>query len=102
MIKHLVFVKFAANTAQETKDEIYRDLGALRSEIDGILDYGHRPNISPEEPVVHGLRDMCWFDFKDIATRDAYLDNETHKGIGARIGAAAEGGAAGIYVCDID
>ncbi len=102
MIKHLVFVKYAPSVGSETKTAILTDLESLRTEIDGILDFGHGPNLSPEEPVVHGFKDMFWFDFKDIATRDAYLENETHKAIGARIGAAADGGAAGIFVCDIE
>ncbi len=101
MIKHLVFIRYAADVSAQTKTAIMNDLAALRTEIDGILDFGHAENISPEDPVVHGLRDMFWFDFRDVATRDAYLDNPTHKEIGARIGEAADGGADGIFVCDI-
>lgn len=102
MIKHLVFIKYRADVSDDVKTGILKDLGNLRSEIAGILDFGHADNISPEEPVVHGMKDMFWFDFADIATRDAYLENETHKKIGARIGDAAQGGADGIFVCDIE
>lgn len=102
MIKHLVFIKYAPSVGHETKTAILADLANLRTEIDGILDFGHGPNTSPEEPVVHGFKDMFWFDFKDTATRDAYLANETHRAIGSRIGAAADGGVAGIFVCDIE
>ncbi len=101
MIKHLVFLRYASDTGQDVKDAIIRDLGALQGEIDGILAFGHGPNLSPEVPVVHGFLDMFWFDFKEISAREAYLENETHKAIGSRINAAAEGGIAGVFVCDI-
>ncbi|MFT7214230.1 MAG: hypothetical protein ACI9XK_004496 [Granulosicoccus sp.] len=102
MIKHLVFMNYPESTSQAIKDGITTDLAALTDEIDGILGFGHGPNLSPEEPLIRGFKDMFWFDFKDLATRDAYLENETHKGIGARIGTAVDGGAAGVFVCDIE
>ena len=51
---------------------------------------------------MRGFRDVFWFDFRDVAVRDAYLDDEVHKGIGARIVAATEGGPDGVFVCDFE
>lgn len=102
MIKHLVFLKYAPDVSSDVKTGILDDLENLKSRIDGILAFGHRTNLSPEDDVVHGFKDMFWFDFRDIATRDAYLADEIHRGIAERIVAAADGGAEGIFVCDIE
>ncbi len=102
MIRHLVFLNYADNVTQETKDELMRGLDALRYEVDGIEAFFARPNISPEAPLIHGLTEMFWFDFRDAKARDAYLANETHKAIGARLVAALEGGTDGIFVCDVE
>lgn len=51
---------------------------------------------------IHGLTEMFWFDFQDGKARDAYLANETHKAIGARLMASLDGGAKGLFVCDVE
>jgi len=45
---------------------------------------------------------MFWIDFRDVRARDDYLANETHKAIGSRIMESLEGGAEGIFVCDVE
>ena len=102
MIRHLVGVKYKAGTAPEVKDRLMRDLAGLSDRIDGILDFQARPNISVEDPLVRGYRDVFWFDFRDTAVRDAYLVDEVHQAIGARIVAETEGGPDGIYVFDFE
>lgn len=101
MIRHLVFLKYQSSVSQDTKDGILHDLEALKTEVSGFLGFGSGPNISPEDDVVRGFLDMFWIDFEDSAARDAYLSNETHKGIAARIIAATEGGPDGVFVCDV-
>jgi hypothetical protein len=102
MIRHLVFLNYANDVPQDIKDALMRDLAALRHEIDGIEAFHARPNASPENAFIHGLTEMFWFDFRDAQARDAYLANETHKSIGARIMASLHGGADGIFVCDVE
>jgi hypothetical protein len=102
MIRHLVFLKYSHDLTQDTKNALMRDLEALREEIDGFEAFCARKNVSPETTFVHGLTDMFWIDFRDAAARDAYLANETHKEIGARIMASLDGGADGIFVCDVE
>ncbi|MCG6884877.1 MAG: Dabb family protein [Silicimonas sp.] len=101
-IRHLVAVRFGAEADADTRAAIYADLAALDARIDGILDFQTRRNVSPEDPVVRGFRDLFWFDFRDAHVRDAYLADEVHQAIGARIVAVAEGGAEGILVCDFE
>ena len=101
MIRHLVFLRYANGISTDTKQGILDDLAKLQSEVAGALAFGSGPNISPEEIVVHGFKEMFWFDFRDAAARDAYLRNETHKGIAARINAAADSGTDGVFVCDL-
>lgn len=101
MIRHLVFLKYQDSVSADTKNGILRDLAALKTEVSGFVGFGSGPNISPEDDVVRGFLDMFWIDFEDTAARDAYLSNETHKGIAARITAATQGGANGVFVCDV-
>lgn len=102
MIRHLVFLKYAGDVSEKTKETLMRDLEALRFEVEGFEAFFARPNVSPETPLVHGLNEMFWIDFRDADARDAYLANETHKAIGARLMASLDGGANGIFVCDVE
>ncbi|WP_170783534.1 Dabb family protein [Ruegeria lacuscaerulensis] len=102
MIRHLVHLRFTDTVSEGEKQALYDDLAALSGHIDGILDFQHRKNISVETPLVRGFNDMFWFDFRDISVRDAYLVDPTHQEIGGRIVAKLEGGADGVFVCDIE
>jgi hypothetical protein len=95
-------MKFAPSVPQNVRDALMTDLEALQADLDGIEAFCARPNVSPEAPFIHGLTEMFWFDFRDEAARDAYLANETHKAIGARLMACLDGRAEGIFVCDIE
>lgn len=102
MIRHIVSLRFRADTAQAVKDALYADLKALGGHIDGILDFRTFRNVSVETPLVRGFEDVFWFDFRDAAVRDAYLVDPQHQAVGARIVAELEGGPEGVYVCDLD
>lgn len=101
MIRHIVHLRFKADTDAATKQGLYDRLADLNSCIDGITDFQHRENVSVETPLVRGFLDMFWFDFQDISVRDAYLKDATHQAIGADIVACLEGGADGVFVCDV-
>lgn len=100
MIRHFVGLRFRDGTAQDIKAALMAELAGLRHRIDGILDFQARPNVSVEDPMVRGFRDVFWFDFRDQAVRDAYLDDEVHQAIGGRLVAELEGGAEGVFVFD--
>ena len=101
MIRHIVSLRFRADTQQATREALYRELAALSGHIDGILDFRNFANISVEDDLVRGFRDGFWFDFKDEAVRDAYLADSVHQDIGARLVAMLEGGHDGVFVMDI-
>ena len=102
MIRHLVALRFKSGTSEVTKNSLYNDLAGLSGHIDGIMDFQTRSNISVEDPLVRGFRDLFWFDFRDIKVRDIYLEDETHQAIGARIVAELEGGIEGVFVMDFE
>lgn len=102
MIRHLVFLEFADTVTSNEKEALMRDLADLRNEIDGFEAFCARPNVSPETSLTHKTSEMFWIDFRDASARDAYLANETHKAIGAKLLNSLEGGAQGIFVCDIE
>jgi len=102
MIRHLVHLRFRGDVDAPTKQALYDRLDGLADRIDGIEDFQHRQNVSVETPLVRGFLDMFWFDFRDAEVRDAYLVDEVHQAIGADIVACVEGGAEGVFVCDIE
>lgn len=102
MIRHLVALRFAPDTSADTKQTLMDDLAALSGHIDGILDFQVRENVSVEDELVRGFRFLFWFDFKDLTVRDTYLVDPVHQSIGARIVAALEGGADGVFVMDFE
>ncbi len=102
MIRHLVLLRFSADISEAEKERHYADLAALSGHIDGILDFRSARNVSVEDDVVHGFRDLFWFDFRDAAVRDAYLEDPKHKAIGARHVADLDGGKDGVVVCDLE
>lgn len=101
MIRHFVHLRFRADVGPDEKQALYDRLAALAGRMDGVIDFQHRVNISVETPVIRGFGDMFWFDFRDSAVRDAYLDDATHRSIGADLVAHLEGGRDGLFVCDI-
>ena len=101
MIRHLVHLRFRTDVTDAQKQALYDDLRGLSAHIDGIHDFQHRVNVSVETPLVRGFLDMFWFDFSDISVRDAYLIHPVHQAIGARIVEHLDGGADGVFVCDI-
>ena len=102
MIRHLVALRYEPGTSLETKRDLYDRLAALSGRIDGILDFQFRENVSVEDPLVRGYRDLFWFDFRDTKVRDTYLVDEVHQAIGADIVATLEGGPDGVFVFDFE
>ena len=102
MIRHLVHLRFRDDLAEETKQALYDRLAGLSGHIEGVLDFQHRKNTSVETPLVRDFLDMFWVDFRDAAVRDVYLADQVHQAIGGDIVACLEGGADGVFVCDIE
>ena len=102
MIRHIVAVKFPAETTRSARQQVLQALAEMCGLLDGVLDFQIRANVSPEDPVVRGFKDLFWFDFADTQTRDAYLEHPRHQALGAQLVAAADGGVDGIFVIDVE
>ena len=102
MIRHHVFVRFSSDLAADAIVELLAELHDVCAPLDGVLDVRIGPNVSPEDPVVHGFRHGFVIDFATEADRDAYLVDEQHQAFGGRLVAAAEGGVEGILVFDLE
>ena len=102
MIRHSVHLRFRADITEAEKQSLYDALAALAGHIDGIVDFQHRKNVSVETPLVRDFNDMFWFDFRDRSVRDTYLIDPEHQAIGASIVETLEGGAEGVFVCDVE
>lgn len=101
MIRHIVALRFRDGVDRGAKAALYDDLAALKGHLDGIIDFRSFANVSVETPLVRGFNDVFWFDFHDVAARDAYLADPVHQAIGARIVAQLQGGADGVFVADV-
>ena len=102
MIRHCVFVRFAPHTPDETRTLLFDDIAALAGRMPGILAAHVGPNTSPEHGMDKGFSAGFILDFDDAGARDAYLSDDEHQRIGARIVAAAAGGVDGILVYDLE
>ncbi|MDX8490656.1 Dabb family protein [Mesorhizobium sp. VK22B] len=101
MIRHCVFVRFRDDVPAGERAAIHADLEALHSLIDGMSQVHFSANVSPE-PFARGFTHGFTIDFRDVATRDAYLVHEAHQRAGARLVAALEGGTDGLMVFDLE
>jgi hypothetical protein len=101
MIRHIVALRFPEDAPAALKAAHYAALAGLRGHLDGVLDFRSFENVSPETALVRGFRDGFWFDFRDVAARDAYLADPEHGRVGARLVEALEGGAEGVFVLDV-
>jgi hypothetical protein len=100
MMRHPVAPRFRAGTDEAVKTALSADPEGLKARIQGILDVQTRANVSVQDPLVRGFRDLFWFDFHDGDVREACLADEVHPSIGARIPAEVEGGANRVFVFD--
>lgn len=100
MIRHIVALRFKPGTSAETKAGLYAALVGLCAQIEGILDFQSSANVTVE-PLSRGFDDLFWFDFRDEATRDAYLIHPAHQAVGAQIVAETEAGIEGVFVFDV-
>ena len=101
MIRHIVALRFRDDLPPGEADSCFDELASLQDKIIGALDFRVLKNVSPEEPVVHGFKDVFWFDFTDATARDAYLVHPDHQKAGARLLTAC-GGLDGIQVLDVE
>ncbi|MEL7131119.1 MAG: Dabb family protein [Pseudomonadota bacterium] len=102
MIRHLVALRFPPGAHAEVTQELMDDLASLSGHIDGILDFQVRANVSVENELVRDFRHLFWFDFRDTAVRDTYLEDPVHQSIGARIVAALDRGPDDLFVMDFE
>ena len=101
MIRHCVFIRFRTEVSQAEKDGIWANIRALKAVVPGYLAAYIGSNVSPETGMDKGFSEGFVIDFADSAARDAYLVHPDHEKAGGRIGAAADGGVAGILVYDL-
>ena len=102
MIRHIVALRYKPGIGDVAKAALMAELAALGDHIDGVIDFQVRANISVEDEMVRGFRDLFWFDFRDTDVRDRYLVDERHKQAGARLVEALEGGPDGVFVIDCE
>jgi hypothetical protein len=101
MIRHCVFYSFRSDVAAAERAAIHAELDALRKVVGGMGEMRFGANVSPE-PFGRGYTDGFTIDFRDAASRDAYLVHPDHQKAGARLVAAIEGGTERLFVFDIE
>ena len=101
MIRHIVLLKFRPDVSRAERDRLMSDLNGLLGHLKGVTDFHSGVNVAVETDLIRGNHDAFWFDFVDETARDAYLVDEAHRAIGARIVERTEGGIDGVTVFDI-
>ncbi|MCR9124427.1 MAG: Dabb family protein [Phyllobacteriaceae bacterium] len=102
MIRHFVLLSFRDDVSAATKAALYDELAALAGHLPGMTGFHAGPNVSVETDLVRGNHDAFWVDFADVAARDAYLADEKHWEIGARLTGLTVDGLDGITVVDME
>ncbi len=77
MLRHVVLYKFKENLKPAQVQEVIDAFGGLPSKIEGIVDFEHGLNVSPEGKS-EGLTHAFVVTFRDEAARDAYLKHPAH------------------------
>lgn len=83
-IRHLVLLRFKQDTLASEQAHCMRDFAKLADMIEGIVDFEHGTNISPEG-LDKGYTHAAIITFASPAFRDAYLDHVTHLAFVARL-----------------
>lgn len=101
MIRHCVFIRFRPTVSEPEKASLLAEIAALKPRIPGFLAAHIGRNVSPETGMDKGYAEGFIVDFANAAARDAYLVDPEHQKTGAKLVAAATGGADGILVYDL-
>lgn len=97
---HCVFFRRDDAVADDDVKSLYADLARLVDALPGASAFAAGRNVSPEG-FDQGYLDGFTVRFDDAGARDAYLVDETHKAIGARLVAMIKGGTDGLLVFDL-
>ncbi|HWX00716.1 Dabb family protein [Collimonas sp.] len=76
-IRHLVLLRFKQDTPASEQAHCMRDFAGLADLIEGIVDFEHGANISPEG-LDKGYTHAAMITFSSQAFRDAYLVHVAH------------------------
>ena len=101
MLLHCVFCALRPDADPEELRTVMGDLAALRSEVEGMLEFRHGPNRDYEGKSArfgHGFV----IAFRDRDAHLAYDRHPRHRDAGARLVALCEGGYDGIMVYDLE
>ena len=101
MIRHIVLVRFRSDLPAKERLGIFVQLAALEGVVPGMSTFIAGNNCSPEQ-LNHGYHHGFSIDFRDQASRDAYLLHEDHKAAGARLVAACTRGVEDVLVFDLE
>jgi hypothetical protein len=101
MIRHCVFVHFRETVSEAEISGLLEEVAGLKAHVPGITEVHIGANVSPESGMDKGYGNGFIMDFDSPASRDRYLADERHQQVGAKLVAAAVGGAAGILVYDM-
>ena len=89
-IKRIVLFKFKGGTTEEKIGEIFENLGGLKAQIDGVLDYSAGPYSSPDG-LNQGYSHGFVLTFRDEVARDGFGPHPEHQRVVGILGPHVEG-----------
>lgn len=102
MIRHCVFLRFRPEIPAADRAAMLGEIAALKGRLRGLMAVHIGANVSPEAGMDKDYADGFMVDFRDAASRDAYLADPAHQATGRKLVAAARGGIEGILVYDLE
>ena len=90
MIRHMVFMKLKADAPQANVDKLFNQLYSVKDKLDGLEEVHGGPYSSPEG-INRGFTHGFSMDFRDAASRDAYLPHPEHMKIAEAVGPLLDG-----------
>lgn len=100
MIRHIVLIKFQSDLPEFKIGELFKELHAIGSKVQGILSITAGRSESPEK-IERGYMHGFVIDFEDWDALENYQNHPDHKVLGGKLVANAIDGIEGILVLDI-
>ena len=99
MMHHLVLLKVRSDVPASEVERVFGLLDGLRNDIDGLESFRGGPYSSPEG-LARGFTHAFVMEFRDAASRDAYLPHPAHEAVKSEVLGILDGGIDAVLAFD--
>ena len=102
LVRRFVALRFKPDVSESVKEGVFSLLERFRERLAGIRDIQFRRNLSSDDQVHHGFRDVYWIDFQNAEALAAYLVDPARQTLVQRIRGLSHGGTKGILIVEYE